>query len=471
MSFRVRLAVWYTLVLAALLTVFAVGLYGTMYYTLTSEVDRDVTARARELAGLIRVLESPWRQRTMLRLPRVGAFADDLFVQVVTPQGEVVARSANLEGAQLPFDPDERIDPGAVTRVVNGTRLRLYNLPVWVEDRPVGTIQVARSLHRLDFTLLRLRVAIAGGTLVTLAVTALMAGWLAGSFTRPINRITAAALRIGTTHDLTERVPHQGPEDEIGRFAAAFNQMLDRLQAAYIQLSEAFQRQRQFLADVSHQLRTPLTVMRGHVDLLRQAEAKGDPALRGEALAELETETGRMSQLVGDLLTLARADAGKQAEKHPVLIGEVLLDAARQARVVTGARQLAVAIPDEVANTAVLGHEGYLQQLFAILLDNAVKYTLPGGRIRLSAALRGDRVRVEVADDGIGIPPADQPRLFTRFHRGGNVRHITGAGLGLAIAHWIVTDHGGTIAVTSQEGAGSTFAADLPVFPGTETLF
>jgi len=185
-----------------------------------------------------------------------------------------------------------------------------------------------------------------------------------------------------------------------------------------------------------------------------------DPADREAALADVASEVERMSRLVGDLLTLARADAGQHLPKATVELGPLVREVARQARFLSdGEVEVSLGRLDEAR---VQGDADHLKQLLLILADNAVKYTPAGGHVSLAARRENGHLRLEVADSGMGIQPDDQGRIFERFYRADPARSPGGAGLGLAIARWIAEEHGGSIAVSSQPGQGSLFTVELP---------
>lgn len=467
MSVRLRLTLWYSAVLAVSLAFFGLSLYLVHGRLVRAEVDRSLAAQAAQVARSVQVIGLPPFVRQVI-LPNVDAFADAFtYMQVTDLRGRVVARSTNLGTQQLPLPSILGQNPawpiGFTTGTVAGERLRIFVRPLLVGQQVVALLQVGRSLEALDLSLSRLRLALLAGGGVTLLAAGLLGWFLAGFALRPIDRITRAARRIGAASDLGERVAYAGPPDELGRLATTFNDMLARLETTYRELEEAHAAQRRFLADASHQLRTPLTVIRGNVDVLRRT-GTGDPALTAEALADVAAEAEHMSRLVGDLLVLARADAGFHLEKAPVPLLPVLEDAVRRAARLAPGHTVALADPRPLEGAVVPGDREYLGQVFSLLLDNATRYTPAGGRVTVSGERGGGAVRVRVADDGPGIAPEDLPHIFERFYRGGG-RTANGTGLGLAIARWIVEEHGGEIAAAGTPGRGATFTVTLPESP------
>jgi signal transduction histidine kinase len=229
---------------------------------------------------------------------------------------------------------------------------------------------------------------------------------------------------------------------------------------ALVPIRQAFGRQRQFTADASHELRTPLALIRANAEMLYRHARGTDEELIGEIIRE----TDHLNRLVGDLLTLARADAESLTlESRPIDLRALVSSVHEDLQAIAGSRGIATEVALNGLVT-VQGDEGRLRQLLLILLDNALKYTDPGGKVDVSVGRQDDRARLVVADTGIGIPAADQAHIFDRFYRVDRAREHEsgGTGLGLAIAHWIVQAHHGTIRVESESGKGSRFQIDLP---------
>jgi two-component system, OmpR family, sensor kinase len=402
------------------------------------------------------------------------------FVQVANAGGQVEARSENLGSDTLPLPPEalgaalaDHEWLGEVT--IEGQRLRQLVRTLRLSRTPGETpmllvLQVAQPLGALEGTLRALQATVLlVGTAG--AVIAVAAGWvLARTALHPIDRLAHAADAIGAARDFGRRVPvAEGRLDEIGRLGTAFNRMLGELQATHELVAAALVAQRRFVADASHELRTPLATLRGNVDLLRQMIADlGNPDAQEVAiLDDVSAEAERMSHLVADLLLLAQADAGQHLTLHPVNASAVARDAARAARLLRDDVLVQVTtLPDDLW---VHGHADRLRQVLMIFLDNAVKHAAVDGCVTLSAERtqteRGASVAIHVSDDGPGIAPADQERIFERFYRAPGSRSGEGTGLGLAIARWIVDEHQGTITLRSVAGEGATFTLWLPVAP------
>lgn len=470
MSIRLRLTLWYVVLLAVILIAFGAALYAILSFGLVNEVDRTLQARAEEVQrGATIALEfQPEPRLFFLRgrytIPGANVFATPgIYVQLATPDGAPVSRSENLGDQVLVVSAE------ALARVAQGDSLftnvtvervplRVYVSPLIARGQIIGVIEVAQSLESVNLTLRRLATLLIGGIVAGLALAFGVGALLARSALAPIDRVTHAAQSITRAHDLTQRIEPTKTQDELGRLIATFNEMLARIE-------EFFRAQQRFVADVSHELRSPLTAIRGNLDLLRRGAA-AEVGARQAALAAIESESARMQRMVADLLLLAQADAGVKIQKQIVELDTLLLDVYRQARLM--AKDVKVSLGSE-DQAQVLGDADRLKQLLLNLVDNAIKYTPAGGEVTLSLARDAQWVRVAVADTGVGIPAQDLPRIFDRFYRVDKARAREasssggGTGLGLAIAKWIVDAHGGRIEVQSEVGKGSVFTVWLPV--------
>ncbi|MBN2006582.1 MAG: HAMP domain-containing protein [Anaerolineae bacterium] len=336
-------------------------------------------------------------------------------------------------------------------------RVLVYNHPVTFADGEViGIVQMGRSLADRDRSLRSLGITLLGGSLLTTLI-AFGVGWtLSGVTLHPIQRITQTAREIGEARDFSSRVQHVGPDDELGRLATTFNEMLVRLEDTYQQLAHALQVQRDFVADVSHELRTPLTTIRGNLALL-QREPPLPQADQKDILNDLISETERLIRLVTDLLALARADAGKKFELGPVEVHPLAEDVCRQARLLSSDREIHC---NGALGLTAWANADVLRQVLLILLDNAVKHA--HGPVEVFLGEDDTGVVVCVQDHGPGVSPEMQDRIFDRFYRGDTSRSTPGFGLGLAIARALTEAQHGSIAVESEMGKGCAFFVKLP---------
>lgn len=261
-----------------------------------------------------------------------------------------------------------------------------------------------------------------------------------------LNRITAGRLDA--------RIPEEGERHELRGLASAINSMLDRVDAAYSS-------QLRFVSDASHELRTPIAVLQGYANMLDRW-GKEDPAVLQESIEAIKAESEGMKVLVEQLLFLARGDNNTIALKvEPLSVAEIVEDTVRDARIIDSAHIFQA----DIADALVLeGDSGLLKQALRIFVDNAVKYSPDGGKIRITAAQDDKWLRISVADNGIGIPEEDLPHVFERFYRSdeSRARATGGTGLGLSIAQWIVERHGGHLEIISRNELGTRMTMVLP---------
>ena len=322
---------------------------------------------------------------------------------------------------------------------------RLYTLPVVSGQNVVGYVQVFQSLDSVEETLAELLAALlAGGALITVA-GGLGGYFLAGRALAPIDAITRTARRI-SARDLSARLNVRTSDDEVGRLASTFDEMLERLESS-------FRRERQFTADASHELRTPLAAMEAILSVVRSEPRTA--AEYEEALDDLAEETARLRALAEDLLRLARGAQPIAAEFAPVDISMLVQDVADALRPLAEAKGLYLR-SNVTQELTLTGDSDSLIRVFLNLVDNAIKFTEQGG-VTVRAYSDGGAAVVDVSDTGVGIPPERLPSIFERFYRVDSSRSTQGTGLGLALALQIVQNHGGTISARSSEGEGSTF--------------
>jgi signal transduction histidine kinase len=382
------------------------------------------------------------------------------FVEILPTGGPAFSTGTINELA--PIMPDNLLqsassDQGhlATVQPANGPLLRVYIRAVGSS----GDVIVGQPLFGIEDQLRGLRLFLLAGALLSLLGAAVVSWLVAGRALRPLEAMAATAEDIGKTQDLSRRLPEGAADDEVGRLERSFNQMLRQLEDAYHRLQSALVAQRRFVADASHELRSPLTTIRGNVGLLlKRNDITADDRLA--ALNDIAGESERMSRMVQDLLTLARADAGYHLEKSAVDLEPIVQDVSRQAQTLQPSRRV------ELQNgvpTMVQGNADALKQLLWILVDNAMKHTPEGGRIRMRLGTTvGMTAELAVADDGPGIPREDLERIFERFYQADAARSGEGTGLGLAIARWIAQEHGGRVFAGNNPEGGAIFTVQLP---------
>lgn len=475
-SIRARLGLLYGLLLGAALVVSDLILYVVLAGAVNQQVDQSLSAQAQAIAGTseLTAVIGAFSSQTTLVLPDLDAFSTPgTFVQVVDQSGKIAAQSQNLNGRELPHTsiwlrPALHGQAGFASASVDRVSLRLYQLPLQLRGQVIGVLQIARVRTDIDETLLRLRLVLVVVGLSGLLIALVAGWWLAGFALRPIDRFSRAAAAIGKARDFSQRLPPAPSNDEVGRLASTFNQMLESLEGAYAELGQALQAQRRFVADASHELRTPLTTIRTNLELLERVEDLSSTD-REEALSDARAEVQRLTRLVGDLLTLARADAGLRLRLLPVDLAPLLNDIYRQARLLALPSQHKVML-DTSEPAWVLGDADTLRQLLLILIDNGIAHTPPGTEVRISLRSEADVVTMEIADRGKGIPIEHLSHVFERFYREDDVRTAGNSGLGLAIARWIAEQHGAELSVHTSPGRGTSFQVRLWRFDPTASL-
>jgi signal transduction histidine kinase len=471
-SIRTRIALFCSLVVMLTLAFFGGLLY--VIAAVGGQEERDQALADRAEATLATIATATAADLTPRRAPAPFEIdgSSEIFVAILDQHGMPLASTGEVGGAS-PAIPATLLD-AAATGSARGTyalapelHVRLFAVP-W--DRPDlgqgGFVVTGQSTHQLREDLRAVAAFIVLAALISL-VAAFAASWrVAGRAVRPLRLMATTADEIGGAEDLSRRLPTVNSRDEIARLSASFNGMLGRLEEAHRQLAETLAREQRFVADASHELRTPLTSIRTNADfLLDRPDAAPDD--RQAALSDIAGESERMSRMVQDLLTLARADAGQRLDRSPVDLVPLLEEVRRQAHRLHPTREITLVRGDGAtpAPAIVPGDPVALRQLLWIMLDNALKHGGSTARIwlGLSAEPAAGRALVRVADDGPGLPPGAEARVFERFYQADTARSGDGAGLGLAIARWIVEEHGGRIWARNNDGPGASFFVELPL--------
>jgi two-component system OmpR family sensor kinase len=463
-SLRWRLALFGAGVIAAAVVVFSVLLYLLIAHAAETDADRALRDRAEQTARDLRSVDAAAAQPHGLLSAIDVTQGQEVFVEVLDANGRILESSGRLNGT-APAVPAElllRAERGgayATADASRGERLRLYAVTWRSSDQALhGYVVAGQPSRAVEASQASLAIFFVITGIPTL-LAALAASWLvAGRALRPLKAVAASADEIGKTRDLAKRLPPRRRRDEIGLLTGSFNRMLEQLQDAYQRLAAALESQRRLVADASHELRTPLTTIRGNAGLLAHGPEL-EPEVREAAVRDIAGESERMSRLVDQLLTLARADAGVRLESAPLELDPLVGDVCRQATTVYQDRHWTA----HLVRSAVAGDEQRLRQLLWILLDNAAKYTASGGQIQVHLWAEDGWARLAVADDGRGIPVEDEERVFERFYRVESSRSGRGAGLGLAIARWIVDQHGGRILARANAAGGASLYVDLPL--------
>jgi len=461
MPIRLRMALLGVGVVALTLLLFSVMMYALVSRTTDRQQNQALSRRAVEtaarLAGATPEELRPQRVPVALDLRE----AIPLFVMVLDTSGAALSSAGEIDGV-APVVPADVLataarDGSAVATIqpAPGVQLRLSVVPWSRPDLGLDGYVVAGSANLNQEGGITFFLIFSG--VVSLLIAAAAIWFVLGRALRPLRSVARTADEIARTQDLSRRLPAVRTRDEVGLLSTSFNGMLERLQEAYARLSDALESQKRFVADASHELRTPLTTIRTNAAFLLRPEIP--PEEREAALRDIATESERMSRLVHDLLTLARADAGGHLAMAPMDPAAVARKVCRQARALHPVRRIEVAGEESVT---VQGNEDALTRMLWILVDNAVKHTPEDGRIRLWIACRDAAVQLKVVDDGAGISAADLERIFERFYQADAARSGEGAGLGLAIARWIAEEHGGELCAYNNDSGGATFLFQMP---------
>jgi signal transduction histidine kinase len=475
MSIRLRLTLLYSAILTLTLFIFGVALYSIQAQDTFNALKQDLIMGSERLVeAVIRGASEPHPpDRNQFDPPPPKSFGEfsgeqafqDLrereIVRIMDADGILIASPFGRSDDALPLSADglaalQDQHEWWADEIVDGEHMLIYSRPIVQNSETVAIVQVARSLMERDRTLESLAVTLGIAGLVMILV-AFGAGWvLSGLSLRPIDRITQTAQTIGDERDFTCRVEYTGPQDEVGRLANTFNQMLSGLQEAYQKVEHALQMQRDFVADVSHELRTPLTTLRGNLGLLDR-EIPSDE--RGDILIDMVDESDRLIRLVNDLLRLAHADAGRSLTKEPIEVHLMIEETARQVQLLDPNRQINLDVPAELE---IIGDRDAFKQVIVILLDNAIKHS--DGDIDVLVCLVDRGVEIRVCDYGEGIALDVLPHVFDRFYRGEDQVIVPGFGLGLPIAKALVEGMGGEISIESELGKGSVVTTHFLVF-------
>jgi len=441
-----------------ILLLFAVVVGGLAKDRLESDFSEELELIATQLAASVDVnpvTGGPGIPRSDLARIATGA---DATIALVNADGVGPVEGATPDGGDLPppIPGTVRVDSmEVVTRAVEPQQFSASSLsfePLFV--------QYARDHNELDETIGRLWLFLGLGVLGGTVMATLAGLAVANRAMRPIAALTETARKIASTRDPSLSMPQPEADDEVGELAETLDSMLAELDAARTESQQMVQLQREFVADASHELRTPLTSILANLELL--SDRLGPEGDEGEMVASALRSSRRMRRLVGDLLMLARADAGRLGERRPHEVGEIARTAIDEVRPVAEAHRMELDAPGAVWVSA---NADELHRLVVNLLDNAARHTPPGTKIRVRVAAVDGRARLIVSDDGPGLPEGISDHVFSRFVRGDGPADVTadaGVGLGLAIVSAVAKSHGGSVQAGDAEEGGALFEVSLP---------
>ena len=466
-SVRTRLTLWYTGVLALVLILFSAGIYYLLAGKLNRRLDAEVQTTNEGIARLLAYeLAEGETEAQSVQSALTEHYFPNQAAAIFDAQGRLLAEKPlpNNHRAELPasFSPSTAtIQILTIQQDANGeddgVRLGIQRLTIPQESKSY-VIVVSQPLDLLSEELEILGNILLAAIPIALALASLGGWFLAKKSLTPVVIMSESARRIGA-ENLDLRLPIANPRDELGRLAATFNELLERLQSSFTQ-------QRQFMADASHELRTPLSVMRTAAEVTLEQPQRDESEYR-EALTMIDRQTDRLTRIVEDMFTLARADAGKrELSKHDFYLDELLAETASAAAVLAKRKGVIVECTSG-KETPYRGDEDLLRQMILNLLDNAIKFTSAGGRVHLQLSQNNSKHLITISDTGPGIPAEAQPYIFERFYRADHARsrsdqvNGSGAGLGLSIARWIAEAHDGSLTLQQSDHTGSVFVASL----------
>ncbi len=481
-SIRTRLTLWYTGVLALVLVMLSV----TTYFVFLRSVERRTDANINELSETFLVTlraeledqngSDPFKAAAQVAIAE-HLFRDQVYA-IADATGKMIVSSLESVPASsgISSPPPEFPSPASFQEFLEASSHaeRFFGKVRGGKDgyRAFArrfsargnnyTLVILQSLHAQKEMLEEVTATFAWVIPIAILLASVGGYFLARKSLAPVVAMSSQAGRIGAAN-LHERLAVQNEKDELGHLARSFNSLLDRL-------SESFERQRRFMADASHELRTPVAILRGEAEVALSQPSR-PPAEYQESLSVLHHEAERLTRIVEDLFTLTRADAGQYPlQPRDFYLDELIAECVHSARTLAMAKKISLAF-DGAAECPIHADESLLRRMLLNLLDNAIKYTPEDGRVTVACHRNGQEYALSIADTGIGIPAELRPRIFERFFRADKARSRAesdggGAGLGLAISRWIAEAHQGRLELTRSDSTGSTFTAHLPANPG-----
>jgi len=446
-SIKAKIIIFYLIVLFVSLSVLGISLYFGLKKIVYNSIDSSLQSKAEALATLIKEDEEEMDFK----------FSDEIMWEYSSPKsksyfqirrfnGTTIEKSASLKNSELPFKPEKDIT--FYTIYLNGSPVRLINFPLHNI-----IIQCAEDMQKEINLLKSYKIHLSLSIFALMVISALGGFLIAKKALNPVKEISATIDRISETN-LSERVNIKDIPDELKQLATSFNRTFDRLE-------KAFNRQKQFIADASHELKTPLSVIltQGEVVLRRQRSAEEYE----KAIKTIIATAKMMSQIVQKLLVLARLNTDKiELKFENIDLAEITRESVKLLKPLAEQKSIKINVSGDEKPT-VFGDKALLLELFTNLIDNAVKYNVSQGEINILFKEEKDFVVTEIRDTGIGIPEKDLDKVFERFYRVDNVysKEVGGLGLGLSICKEIVNLHGGKIEIKSRIGEGTTVSVYL----------
>jgi two-component system, OmpR family, sensor kinase len=461
---RWRLTILYGGILFLVLLVFSTSVYIYFKNSLLTSIDAKLRSMADVISSSDIHSQTVGGNLEQYLVSLLGRKPKGKLIQIMDSSGKIRANTNDTaaDNFQTPYHTLERATAGEVvyeTIETANPRIRVVTLPIIDRNKTTSTsfVQVGTSLEDFDESMRRLLIILIFGTLTSVAIIIAIGYYMAKKALKPVDKIRKAAVKI-TFRNLDEYIDIGSRKDELGKLADTFNEMILRLR-------DAFQRINQFSIDVSHELKTPLTILKGgtEVALRKEREAAEYRRLLSSHLEEID----RMSNIIDDLLLLSKADTGKmQLNVEEVALRDLILEVYMDMKIFAEKKNVELSVGD-IGDTKVKGDELKLRRMLWNIVDNGIKYTQPGGRVEISLFTENGNARIDVKDTGVGIADSDIKYVFDRFYRADRARsRENGTGLGLSISKWIAEAHEGTIDVESHLSSGSLFSVRLPTHGG-----
>ncbi|MEN6615654.1 MAG: ATP-binding protein [Syntrophorhabdus sp.] len=456
-----KLTLWYGGILALILVTFSSGVYIYFQNSLQKSIDTKIKSIAEVLASSMTETHNQSLFGNFERYLEnaLGKKPKGKFIQIIDASGKIGARLNDLEAEAVPvsFVTLEKALKGEIvyeTIESARPRLRMITMPILEYKKIISIVQVGSSLEEFEDTMKRLLIIMIVSIITATSGTIVVGYFMAKKTMKPVDQIRRAAVKISSSN-LDERIELKGRKDELGRLAETFNAMISRLK-------DSFQRINQFSIDVSHELKTPLTILKGETELALRKERTVEEYRR--SLASNLEEIDRMSRIIDDLLLLSKAEVKDiRMNLEKVDLRDLLADVCLNMKLF-GENKGVEIIAKDLEDIRIVGDELKLRRMLTNIVENGIKYGGRGGHVTVSSFKQNGYAYINIQDDGPGIAADDIKYIFDRFYRADRSRkRESGSGLGLSISKWIAEAHKGTIEVESTPSAGSLFRIKLPM--------
>ncbi len=456
-----KLTLWYGGILALILVVFSSGVYVYFRNSLQKSIDTKIKSIGEVLSSSITETHNTsvfgnferYLENVLGRKPK------GKLIQIIDRSGRIGAKMSDIETEALPtsFSTLERALKGEIVyETMEGIRprLRMITIPITESQKITSIVQVGTSLEDFDETMKKLLIIMLISIPTSISATIAVGYFMAKKALKPVDQIRKAAVKISSSN-LDERIDVSGRRDELGRLAETFNAMINRLK-------DAFQRINQFSIDVSHELKTPLTILKGETEVALRKE-RGNEDYKKLLMSHLE-EVDRMTRIIDDLLLLSKADTKEITMNiEDISLRDLIVDVCMDMKMFADNKGTELHVK-ELEDVRIKGDELKLRRMLWNIVENGIKYTQNGGKVEVSSYVNDGYAWIDVKDNGVGISQNDIQYIFDRFYRADRSRRReSGSGLGLSISKWIAEAHKGSIDVKSQPAEGSLFSIKLPI--------